>query len=176
MFCSSTTSCPQCLWSVAACTCVLLLLLPLIHQVFDSALPADLALVWNPRLTATAGQVVDDGSMNHLKAIRAQRIPVRLELSSKVGVLCCRQQQQEEPHTRCPAPRAPYDVGEPFNWARNCRQTPACRGVGRFGCIFLGGTHIKAGGNNKYQDGHLRTVCLRCLRWMFKSPSGGRGC
>lgn len=53
-------------------------------QVFDGALPADLSLVWNPRLTATAGQVVDDGSMNHLKASREQRIPVRLELSSKV--------------------------------------------------------------------------------------------
>jgi hypothetical protein len=56
--------------------------------VFDGALPADLSLVWNPRLTATAGQVVDDGSMNHLKASREQRIPVRLELSSKVGVGC----------------------------------------------------------------------------------------
>jgi hypothetical protein len=54
-------------------------------QVFDSRLPADLALVWNPRLTATAGQVVDDGSRNHLKSSRDQRIPIRLELSSKVG-------------------------------------------------------------------------------------------
>jgi hypothetical protein len=54
-------------------------------QVFDSGLPADLALVWNPRLTATAGQVVDDGSRNHLKSSRDQRIPIRLELSSKVS-------------------------------------------------------------------------------------------
>lgn len=52
---------------------------------FDSGLPADLALVWNPRLTATAGQVVDDGSRNQLKSSREERIPVRLELSSKVS-------------------------------------------------------------------------------------------
>lgn len=54
-------------------------------QVFEGSLPADLAVVWNPRLTATAGQVVDDGSRNHEKSSGAQRIPVRLELSSKVG-------------------------------------------------------------------------------------------
>ncbi|WIA35546.1 hypothetical protein OEZ86_003971 [Tetradesmus obliquus] len=52
-------------------------------QVFDGALPA-VPLVWNPRLTATAGQVVDDGSLNRLKASRQERIPVRLELSTKV--------------------------------------------------------------------------------------------
>jgi hypothetical protein len=52
--------------------------------VFDGALPANLALVWNPRLTATAGQVVDDGSRNSEKSSRDQRIPVRLELSAKV--------------------------------------------------------------------------------------------
>ncbi|WIA15345.1 hypothetical protein OEZ85_002010 [Tetradesmus obliquus] len=51
--------------------------------VFDGALPA-VPLVWNPRLTATAGQVVDDGSLNRLKASRQERIPVRLELSTKV--------------------------------------------------------------------------------------------
>lgn len=62
---------------------------PLLHQtlqVFDGALPA-VPLVWNPRLTATAGQVVDDGSLNRLKASRQERIPVRLELSTKVGEL-----------------------------------------------------------------------------------------
>jgi hypothetical protein len=52
--------------------------------VFDGGLPADLLLVWNPRLTATAGQVVDDGSRNSEKSSRDQRIPVRLELSAKV--------------------------------------------------------------------------------------------
>eukprot|EP00775_Hariotina_reticulata_P008588 gene8588-8770_t len=53
-------------------------------QVFDRALPADLALVWNPRLTSTAGQVVDDGSANSIKSSREERVPVRLELSTKV--------------------------------------------------------------------------------------------
>lgn len=42
--------------------------------------------MWNPRLTATAGQVVDDGSRNSEKSSRDERIPVRLELSSKVGL------------------------------------------------------------------------------------------
>jgi hypothetical protein len=73
-------------------------------QVFDGGLPGDLPLVWNPRLTATAGQVVDDGSRNHAKAHRQERIPVRLELSSKVGRargytacmwLCCRCSAQQ---------------------------------------------------------------------------------
>jgi hypothetical protein len=54
--------------------------------VFDGGLPA-VPLVWNPRLTATAGQVVDDGSQNRLKASREERVPVRLELSTKVGVV-----------------------------------------------------------------------------------------
>jgi hypothetical protein len=52
-------------------------------QVFDGGLPA-VPLVWNPRLTSTAGQVVDDGSQNRLKASREERVPVRLELSTKV--------------------------------------------------------------------------------------------
>lgn len=54
-------------------------------QVFDGGLPPHLPLVWNPRLTSTAGQVVDDGSHNRHKASREERIPVRLELSTKVG-------------------------------------------------------------------------------------------
>lgn len=53
-------------------------------KVFDGRLPVGLPLVWNPRLTATAGQVVDDGSVNALKSSAAERVPVRLELSSKV--------------------------------------------------------------------------------------------
>lgn len=66
---------------------VVVALLCVFGQVFGGRLPAELPVVWNPRLTATAGQVVDDGSKNHLKSSRAERIPVRLELSSKV----CRQ-------------------------------------------------------------------------------------
>jgi hypothetical protein len=58
-------------------------------QVFEGKLPTDLPLVWNPRLTATAGQVVDDGSRNKEKSSREQRIPVRLELSSKVCLRMC---------------------------------------------------------------------------------------
>jgi hypothetical protein len=45
-------------------------------------------LVWNPRLTSTAGQVVDDGSQNRLKENREERVPVRLELSTKVRQRC----------------------------------------------------------------------------------------
>ncbi|KAF6256310.1 SprT-like family-domain-containing protein, partial [Scenedesmus sp. NREL 46B-D3] len=52
-------------------------------QVFDGGLPP-VPLVWNPRLTSTAGQVVDDGSQNRLKASSEERVPVRLELSTKV--------------------------------------------------------------------------------------------
>lgn len=36
--------------------------------VFGGRLPADLPLVWNPRLLSTAGQVLDDGSRNREKA------------------------------------------------------------------------------------------------------------
>ncbi|KAG1661607.1 hypothetical protein FOA52_000782, partial [Chlamydomonas sp. UWO 241] len=53
-------------------------------SVFGGRLPADLPLVWNPRLLSTAGQVVDDGSANRLKSGPDERIPVRLELSVKV--------------------------------------------------------------------------------------------
>lgn len=56
----------------------------LFAQVFDGGLPPNLPLVWNPRLTSTAGQVVDDGSQNRLKASLEERVPVRLELSTKV--------------------------------------------------------------------------------------------
>jgi hypothetical protein len=53
--------------------------------VFAGRLPADLPLVWNPRLATTAGQVVDDGTRQHLKTGPGQRIPCRLELSPKVS-------------------------------------------------------------------------------------------
>ena len=38
------------------------------HAVFGGRLPADLPLVWNPRLLSTAGQVLDDGSRNREKS------------------------------------------------------------------------------------------------------------
>ncbi|GAX77225.1 hypothetical protein CEUSTIGMA_g4671.t1 [Chlamydomonas eustigma] len=52
--------------------------------VFGDGLPSELKLVWNPRLLSTAGQVLDDGSMNHRKCSPEERIPTRLELSTKV--------------------------------------------------------------------------------------------
>jgi len=44
--------------------------------------------------------VVDDGSKNHLKSSRAERIPVRLELSSKV----CRQAHMHQAAAAAPQP------------------------------------------------------------------------
>lgn len=52
--------------------------------VFGGRLPPDLPLVWNPRLVATAGQVLDDGSLNSMKTAKDQRIPCRLELSNRL--------------------------------------------------------------------------------------------
>eukprot|EP00983_Pelagomonas_calceolata_P096436 1158128-Pelagomonas_calceolata.AAC.1 len=40
--------------------------------VFGGRLPPDLPLVWNPRLVATAGQVLDDGSLNSMKTAKDQ--------------------------------------------------------------------------------------------------------
>jgi len=53
-------------------------------QVFEGRLPTALPIVWNPRLTCTAGQVVDDRSQDSLKTDRSQRMPCKLELSPKV--------------------------------------------------------------------------------------------
>jgi hypothetical protein len=60
-------------------------------QVFKGRLPVNLPIVWNPRLVCTAGQVVDDGSMNSFKELgkhKLKRIPCRLELSPKVKAFC----------------------------------------------------------------------------------------
>lgn len=37
-------------------------------------MPSDLPLIWNPRLTSTAGQVVDDGSKNAAKTKSGQYV------------------------------------------------------------------------------------------------------
>jgi len=57
------------------------------EAVFGGRLPRDLAIVWNPRLRCTAGQVVDDRSLDAQKVdprSRRERVACRLELSPRV--------------------------------------------------------------------------------------------